>query len=283
MTIEIQESNKTRDVTRDINTYTTDAIFVVKGDSGDIVDENNALLLGQAGAPAFIDGLPQFGASVVRFSEFFYEVTITYKRNSQDEENPDEEQGQVFDYTLDTGGGTTHITNGLEVISQEGTSDETGTALGVQQDGKVEGIDIVTPAFNFSVTKKFTESEFTPAMVTAIYEKGGKVNSQNFTVFGVLFTPRDVKFLYASAQISDQPDVEGDMWTVTYYFSAIKSLENHFINKKLTVPAKAGWDYLQVFYTPQADAEIGKVLPVAYGYKVIRVFEAVSFNDIGVL
>ena len=113
-------------------------------------------------------------------------------------------------------------------------------------------------------------------MVNAIYEKGNTVNIDTFRVFGVVFQKRDLLFLYATAAITDQPEVEGDLWTVTYHFSAVKALVDFVINKDIKVPLKAGWDWLEVLYNPQADTEIGKLVPVAYGYKVIRVYEEVS-------
>lgn len=284
MTISFNESFETRDVSATPTTKDQTAHYFVHGEPEELVDEDNVLNLVAIGVviPRWLGGLPLHSADVERINDKVYKVSATFQFD--DRQKPEGENNfPQKSYSVDTSGGTIHITNGLKVISKVGdVSEKIGTALNVDEEGKVQGIDITSPVFNFHVSLDLPDSQVTSGLLQAIYEGTGKVNNAPFTLFGIQYLTRDLYFLGAqinTTQVNNE-EVE-NKWTLNYSFVANKSLINHVLNKDLVVPLKSGWDNLTVLYERFSDKIVKKRVPKAVGAYVTQVFEELDFSTLG--
>jgi len=282
MTIQVQESEESRTVEQTPQTKTTSVIFVVMSDDNDILDENHVLGFIRGFVPAFIDNLPYYGAGVTRLGDQWYNATISYQHQNADSPQDDTALPSK-DYSFDTGGGTIHITNGLKTLEKQGkVPKQIGTAINIDEEGKVKGADIPSPVFNFNVTVTLPESQVTSGLIQKIYEGTGGVNDKEFTLFGVKYLARDLLFLGAQGSVTqiNDDDVE-NIWTINYNFSGAKSLVDYKLSDTVTIALKAGWDHLTVLDIIVADKDTGRLVPVAVGAYVTQVYEEIDFADLG--
>ena len=164
-------------------------------------------------------------------------------------EVPDEIPGS---FAFDTTGGTQHITDSNYTTkfakAGERAPDYKG-AIGVT-DNAVQGVDIVTPIFNFAKTVRMNNSVLTLAYSISLFNLTGKINNAKF----LGFENYEVLFRGASGSVEQINDVNIDGKSdITFLFSASRTRKNYTVGG-ITITEKYGWDYQWVRYEAVDDA-----------------------------
>jgi len=190
---------------------------------------------------------------------------------------PGEHQALGFEFQFDTAGGTEHITRSLETVSRTAiTGDPKANVapdckrvIGVTDDGKIAGCDVGTGKLEFSISRRLP-------FITLAYIKDLKFATYRTNFYTFLgFPAGSLLFLGASGQWRDH-----DGWTVNYKFSAAENETNIDVrgDGKLTVPAKAGWDYLWLGYRDEKDFIAGRTVKRPYCAYVEKVYKTVDLK-----
>lgn len=176
-----------------------------------------------------------------------------------------------FDFT----GVTEHITQSKETIHR--IKRETGNAansapdnqraIGITQDGKVEGCDKISPHLEFSIAATFTS--ITSLYIDKVSEMVGTTN--NATWFGK--PPKSLIFLGGS---TDSKDTFKKV--IVFKFIQRPNLTDISICDDLTVPTKKGSEYLWVSYKNVKDA--GKLTQQPDSVYVERICDESNFEDL---
>lgn len=185
--------------------------------------------------------------------------TTTYKLESQNS-STDPPTGASF-YEADTSGGTAHISNSLETISSyaaTGSAPDFKKLIGVQTDGDPQGVDIVVPAFKFSVTKYVSWDTFSQSYEDAIANGTGYVNQGAFTIpihqfpngNVVTRTYPDGECLFIGAQIAPRAEKQDVAIKLSFIRSAAV---NGLTIGDITGINKKGHEYLWVAYKRTED------------------------------
>jgi len=148
-------------------------------------------------------------------------------------------------FRFNTTGATQRINQSIETInsylsdladSGEEAPDFEG-AIGVTKDG-IEGVDLVSPQFSFSVTKYKPIEEVTHSYVEALFELTGTTNNAAFGEY----ERGEVLFLGADGSRRGLDDYE-----ITFNFEAIPNKTDLEIGS-ITGIEKKGWEYLWIRY-----------------------------------
>lgn len=180
-------------------------------------------------------------------------------------------------FSFDTGGATQHITQSLETISATaaaGNASDFKGAIGF--DGSnVQGVDIVVPQFNFSVTRYVATASMTTEYIGSLYELTGKVNNGSFSIVldGQTIGFAEGELLLDKVQGSKRKS-QGD-WAVQYDFRASKNETNLQIGD-ITVPSKKGWEFLWVLYAN--DTHEGRLVKTPVQVNVEQVYKTGDFS-----
>lgn len=153
--------------------------------------------------------------------------------------------------SFSVGGGTQHITNSISKVDYRDSTllpsamDFQG-AIGVEvnSDGtnaRVRGVEIYAPILEYSVSTQLLFEDVTTAYIDAVYNLCGKVNIQDF--YGR--PAKSVLFKGAHGQKKSS-----DRWELSFDFAYSPNMTNIAVGA-ITVAAKSGWDYLDIFYIPQ--------------------------------
>lgn len=142
-------------------------------------------------------------------------------------------------------------------------------AIGVGQDGKVEGCDVpAAPKVTF-------ERQVARATVTVGYFKTlrnlvGKTNNATFfsqAVGEVLYLGCDAEYQQSSG------------WSLTHKFGCEENKAGIVVSPSITVANKKGWEYLWVAYKEVIDSN-GKITTVPFQANVERVFDSGNFANL---
>lgn len=176
-----------------------------------------------------------------------------------------------------TTGGTVHITQSLGTIGY-GNAAQTYGAIGIQDDGSVEGIDIVASDPQFTITKCFSPGSITPAMFAALSEITPTTNSNDNALgaFGV----RNLLFIGADGQGSAYGNE-----VVNFHFLA---QPDTITNLNLATPGgggranvaipKQGHDTIWVQYKKTLDTGTNSEIKVAEAAYVEQTYRSVDFR-----
>jgi len=183
--------------------------------------------------------------------------------------------GSASNYSFDTGGGTTHITQARATIDTYvpvgATKPDFKGAINVTRDS-VDGVDITSPVYNFGETHYFSPHQITGSYKAMLFGLTGKVNSDGFRGF----MPGEVLFLGASGSQSGDEE-----WEITYRFAASPNRYAFYVGD-IYVPAKRGWDYMWVQYKDAEDAAANKLVKVPAVVTVNEVYEMAYFSALGI-
>lgn len=198
-----------------------------------------------------------------------WEVSVTYQQPSFG----DGELGSVVT-SFDTTGGTFRLTQSLATINAYGSNppDFKG-AIGVNGDS-VDGVDIISPSFQFSETHYKPDGFVTQAYQDLLMRNTGTVNSDNFRGFA----PGQVLFTGATAS----RDPAKAQWTITYTFLMSPNATNIVIAPGIVVSAKKGWEYLWVRYEQVEDTTARKIVKRPVAAYVERVYREVPFAGLNI-
>jgi len=242
MAITITERHRSRDrVTGD--TSARNLRYVVKGTASD--SEAEAALLEQS--PVTYDGKPRQNVSI---DPIFVDITnpeqckwaavVRYSKHARPATGDN-----VFSF--DTGGGTEHITQSLATVRAYGASgytastDDHGGAIGVTSQGRVEGVDIIVPTFQWGERHYLDAVYVTKSYINALFHLTSKVNEGTFRGK----EPCEVIFLGASGSKRGMDD-DTD-WEISYRFAARPNAWDLEVGS-ITGIVKRGWEYLWVEY-----------------------------------
>jgi len=267
--ITVEELQDSREIVTGANASATFR-YIVRGTA----DESEALI-------ALRDASPSSWGTLVRASRqvrpIFVEVeqperciwegTVSYAKYSRSE--PPATGDSVFSF--DTGGGTQHITQSLATTGvYPPGADRHGGAIGVTGEGRIEGVDITVPIYNFSETHYIAAEEVTLGYKLTLASLTGKVNDAPWKGF----SGGEVLFLGASGSRRGTED-----WEITFRFAASPNRTGITIGS-ITGISKKGWEYLWVLYeTVEGDEGAVKRPKAVY---VEQVYEYANFALLGI-
>jgi len=276
MAITVEEAQDSRDVQlgdeKDVVLR-----YVIKGTADDYEAVDAMLEF----APEVFRGLvaltprvkPQF-VDVNHPSKSVWRGTLTYGRwRDQPEMNESR-------FSFDTTGGTEHISHAREHIKSyarktpedpegENATDYKG-AINVQGT-TVRGVDIFVSRWQFQETHYIPHVYVTSLYKMLLANVTGTVNVADFRCFKA----GEVLFLGATGQRRSQED-----WEITYRFAASPNRTDLEVGD-ITGIAKKGWEYMWVEYEEE-NAEGKKIIPVAVGVHIERVYRWGAFSVLGI-
>jgi len=190
---------------------------------------------------------------------------------------------EEWTFSFDTTGGTQHITQSIATVARYAppgkTAPDFGGAIGVTHDS-VEGVDIATAVFNFTLRRRIPVAQWTAAYVTGLYALTGKVNSTGFWISirgdRYEFAAGEVLFMGASADES----TASDFVDITYRFAASPNRTGITVGD-ITGIAKKGWEYLWVRYADSEDATAKAIVKKPVAAYVEKVYPEGDFGVIG--
>lgn len=249
--------------------------YVVLGTSSEIDAANGALALAPLAYLVNSETLVRQEATPTPTGPDSWEVTVRYGTEDEQQSQQPPQPG-TWNFNFDTAGGTHKITQSLQTLwrGERSMSNPAPDLLGaVNYDGKkVQGVEIVVPKLEFSITAHYAPQAVTTAFMANVARNTGKVNSATWLGFAA----GELLFLGGSGQ-GDIPTVAGQRVKpipVTFKFAASENRTNIKVGD-ITVPTKAGWDYLWVRYEKIEDA--GFVFPIPVHAYVEKVYERFAF------
>ena len=205
--------------------------------------------------------------------EYDYEITAHYALppSTEFKENPDKT------FTFDFSTTTVKMKFSKAQIARYGdkASATVGNALGVEEDGKVKGIDMPVLQAEFTETHWFTDKEMTQTFRNTLMDLVDK-NAVNNAPFRGL-AAGEVRVLGISG--SRRGDDWDDPWEVTYKFGVSKNVTGLFVGDIGPI-SKKGWEYLDIVYETQPGTTI--MLPKAVAVYVHKIFDTADFSTLGI-
>lgn len=185
-------------------------------------------------------------------SNYFYEGEATFAyppdvdASDEDINDPGYAQPDVdeLDYSYNTTGGTSHLSYSLATLGRAGANlRDFGGGIGWNGEG-FDGVDVVTPRVEFSISVNWPSSFFTQAYRLTLANATGSINSALWHGFaagcvlfkGVQANPRSFK-----RTLSDGSTVNDYYWRAVYQFEAAPATSVVFNGTTLV---KRGFDYL---------------------------------------
>jgi hypothetical protein len=273
MSISVVEKFQSRPATGGENAQ-TDLIFILRG-SDDEIALKGALV---ASTPINYDGLRRKSWHVEQVGNELWEGTVRYA--PQDQVHSDV---GVIKLSVDTTGGSTHITQSLETKHKYAPPGKVAPdfkgAIGVTHDN-VEGVDIIIPVFKFTATKVFAPAGL-PDLGT-LYDVTGKVNAGTFsvsdTVTGMTVALDECECLFNGAKIGEPRD-DGNV-EISYDFAASPNVTGLTVGDIVGIDKK-GWEYLWVRYADVDDLAANVLVKRPIAAYVEKVYELGDFAGLG--
>lgn len=177
-----------------------------------------------------------------------------------------------FVTSFDTTGGSQHVTQSLHTSSYGTAPPDMQGAIGFDGE-RVNGTEIVIPAFTFRETHVKTTTAVNTAYRNTLANLTGCVNNASFRGFAA----GEVLFRGAAGRTFND---EGTLkWQMEYTFAASPNRTGMTIGG-ITGVAKSGWDYLWTLYGDDVDQSRLVQKPVAV--YVERLYPQADFSDLGI-
>jgi hypothetical protein len=205
---------------------------------------------------------------------YWWQATVTW--GIQSSGNPDTSPGIPPTLRFSTKGGTQHITQSLETVDTYSrpapllAAPDFKGAIGVTRGG-IQGVDIVVPAFSWSLSIRVAASSVNDAYVMNLESLTGCVNDD--TYYGR--AAGEVRFDGAEGQRT------GDEMELTFSFSSQRNVEDRTIGD-IDMIDKEGWDYLWVQYEDEEDDTAKAMSKVPNGVYIERVSPRADFALLGI-
>ncbi|MEQ8785137.1 MAG: hypothetical protein RIC55_02525 [Pirellulaceae bacterium] len=213
-------------------------------------DDSEVRTVVDLAAPQVHELLKRLDYTIKPLGPQLWEAAVHYGLPGSESQTPPQE-GDAASISFDTTGGTQHLdisrrTVTSDTVPQQGEQDpptppDHKGLIGANDD-KIEGVDVIIPTLRFSETHYLSAITF--AYLNLLYRLTGTVNSDVFRGF----SPGEV--LFAGAQGSQK---QGGPAEITYNFDCSPNVTNLVLGD-MTVPFKAGWDYLWVKWEEFYDA-----------------------------
>jgi len=243
--------------------------------------------------PRYYDGLfrKEYSVEEIVGKPGFFIAEITFEaRDLQEPENNPSPEFPFHKITLNftTKGLTTRRIVGLSDNTsvtpyQRGDESKTllykpvnhGALVNVTEEG-VEGVDVVIPTLDFTITKEFAAGAVTMSFVRLLYSLTGTVNADNF----LGFAPGELLYKGVDASFND------DSWAISYEFSAIPNVNNiqitapvfnpqrQVVTGVFEIPSKKGWEFLWIEFIEG----VGPLKKVMKQVNVVKVYPEANFS-----
>ena len=240
-------------------------LYVIRGET----DETAAMVLLADTAPTIIGGLARQTCRVSPV-EGAGDIWIGEAQYVDPEEAEPSEGTSVFSFN--TSGGSQHITQSISPSHKKAPAGKTAPdfkgAINATEKGSVEGVDIISPVYRWSVMHVVANSKVTAAYTGRLFALTGKTNSTAFDNFAA----GEVLFEGASGSKRGNGD-----WEITYSFAAQPNREDQTIGD-ITGVDKKGWEYLWVLYSDVDDGGMLSKQPRAV--YVEKVYEEDDFAEL---
>lgn len=179
------------------------------------------------------------------------------------------------EYTFDTSGGTTKITQSLATVNGYAptglTAPDFQGAIGVSSD-RVEGCDVIVPVFTFSETHTFDDSFILAGYRVILFNLTGRTNAASFKGLAA------GECLFLGASGAKRADTR---WAITFRFSGSPNLTGQTIGD-ITGIDKKGWEYLWVRYHETADSAAHALVSRPAAVYVERVYLSGDFSTLAI-
>lgn len=232
------------------------------GDGPTLAEAVETAVLGVA--PANYRGWPIDDVVVgpERNSDRRFVVTVKYAASGGGGLQP--ETGDIAE-SWTTGGGTSHVKTSKETVATSAGAPTFHTAINVV-DGKIEGVDIIEPAWSEQLTKYIPTSGIAAAKAAA-FAATGTINDDEWRGFA------EGEVLLV--EVTGQKRSEGD-WEVTYRFAAKPNVTGANIAGEFPGVDYGAWSVVWVLYQQTVVANHNVV--GAIGYYEERVYEYSDFD-----
>ena len=181
-------------------------------------------------------------------------------------------------WSFDTTGKTVHIDHGLAAATSYVPAGKTATnhkmAIGVQDDGRCEGTDIVAHGLKWTENHQLLLANYAWNYAQALSTCTGKVNSQIFRGCAA----GTVLFQGASGGPSTKNPLYCDL---TYHFEFSPYVTNVVVGD-ITVTTKPGWYYAWTRFEKTEDGPSYKETQKPCQVDVIKVYDTVDFAVLGI-
>lgn len=246
----------------------------------DANDEQEARLAvaGQIGTTFDLFGnglafLPIDTISVKPVGEDLWDATVRYGKQGG------EAASDQPTLTLDTSGGTQKITQSLTTRTFGANAPDINGVIGATKDN-VEGVDIIVPAFTFTVTKLRSAAAMSAFYLGLLFDLVGKVNQAawTITVGGVTLGFERGEVLYKGASGKQRGDGQ---WELVYQFAASPNVSNLTIGS-ITNIQKFGHEYLEVRYDESVDDAAHALVKTPVGVYAHQVYSESDLTLLGI-
>lgn len=179
------------------------------------------------------------------------------------------------EFTFETGGGSTRITQSLSTINTYAASGYTAPdfqgAIGVSDD-RVEGVDITVPVYQFTETHRFADGSVTSGYKADLFSLTGRYNNASFKGFDA------GEVLLIGVNGSKRGN---EKWSLTFRFSASPNVTGLTLGP-ITGIAKKGWEYMWVRYIESVDSIAYSLVRRPVAAYVERVYQPGDFSLLGI-
>ena len=274
-TVRVEEAYSERDETIDAKGSVTEIeipYFVFNVD-----DESKALSAVRSNHKSVAGMTLESVETVERINDTTWKVKAIYETDEDgggdDGSANDDEDTTMF--AFDTGGGTKHINQSLKTDGRyPNTAPDFAGAIGVDNEGNVNGVDVTMPVLNFTETHTLNGGRVTTSYKKTLAALTGTVNSGSFRGF----SRGEVLFLGASG--TKRSKKASAPWEITYRFAVSPNQAGLQVGD-IKVTRKYGWDYLWVRYADKV-AEGGKnVVKKPIAAYVEMVYPEGDFGNLG--
>jgi hypothetical protein len=183
----------------------------------------------------------------------------------------------VFSFEVTTA--TEHITQSIDTISStaySGTAPDYKGAIGVNEKGDVEGVDIFFPRYASTERHTIAAATVTNAFKQQLFALVGKVANATFKEYA------QGECLFVGAQGSTKDD--GD-WEVTYSFAGRPNETNVTIPAEggdMVIASVKGWEYLWIQYEAVKDNTAKRIVRQPRFAYVEQLYELGDFSLLGI-
>lgn len=244
--------------------------------AGITAHEPTARLLALAYSSVMYDGLFRSKLELADAGVGIWYVTVTYGPKKQPEEGD-------ISWAFDTTGGTKHITESLETISvykgpQEKAKIPHGKAIGVTDDGDVEGTDIIDKSFKWTENHQLLLASYSWSYSDIVGDLTGTVNDATFR-------GKPAKTVLFEGAQGTRSTKDPDLLDMTYHFSYSRSATNLTIGEgqwQITGIVKKGWHYLWTRFRTAEGAPAKTTTQVPRQVSVEKVYDEGDFSLLGI-
>lgn len=193
---------------------------------------------------------------------------------------------QDSDFSFETSGGSAHITHGLNVLNSaryDGTTPiDYGGVINPREDGTADGVDIITPTMNFTISLSLPKAWFSLPYRLAIANATGSVNALPWGGFGpgsLLFKGVNARATWLKWTNRSGMAQRDWYWRASFAFEAAPAASIVVGGTTLVRPGFAVASQVRESY---ADASSGSTVSIAQQVDIIQVYPTYDFSLLGI-